>query len=695
MTMKGPASLACVLLAFASLAAGRPDAPVAILGGTNLELTDVTSPNVVIPVWFVETDGGDATLAVTVSPFVGPGGPIEPKALPSAIQLKPYGEAMLTLEASLLNAGKYRAAVHAVATAGQKTTALDDLVISITRTRSTPPFEVADVPAIQVEIGWFFTPVGAAFDLQVNGVDNAVVPAPLLLNATRKPKADSAAGTITTVILDAGTELSVTAGQAKPMRVSLANITSAGRYDATLRFAAPGYQPVDRTVTAFVREPWHHALLLILAGVLVSLGLHVYTNAVKPRLLTQQRVTAWREQLDAARKAAKGDPDALALVDGVSKQIGVQWDKARQLRVPLAPATEVYEAIVPAVPQWIAIHRQLLDVRPVAVRDKLMPKLTAVFRTFVGPTPDAAVVKTAVDTVAGLPDELAIAIGETLKDEVMKLERQIAADQRLSVTDLRNLLELVRQKIDNKEYEAALDSFGAVRLKYAAILGDDLLARTNQHARPTIFTQDEWNRLRQETTAAVQELRSKSDADEAMNIAVIACKNYLRQFMAALNRAAEGFDADVRSRVVALKTEMETALTNEELTTAWRKVEAAQTEIDAAMKKKTGSPMGGLAAAAGAATAFITDVDPLAAFDLPPSWAQLARHTAARTARAVTRWDILTSAIVLVAAGAVGIQTLWVDNATWGGGAAYLAAFLWGFAADQFTHAGVTALGKK
>ena len=68
---------------------------------------------------------------------------------------------------------------------------------------------------------------------------------------------------------------------------------------------------------------------------------------------------------------------------------------------------------------------------------------------------------------------------------------------------------------------------------------------------------------------------------------------------------------------------------------------------------------------------------------------------AAITERVLAWSDIAISIFVLIVAGAIGVQTLWVDNLTWGGGAAYLAAFLWGFAADQFTHAGVTALAKR
>ncbi len=62
------------------------------------------------------------------------------------------------------------------------------------------------------------------------------------------------------------------------------------------------------------------------------------------------------------------------------------------------------------------------------------------------------------------------------------------------------------------------------------------------------------------------------------------------------------------------------------------------------------------------------------------------------TARQIGRYDIIVSVIVVVAACLVGLQVLWIDNLVWGGPANYLAAFVWGFAIDQFSHAGVAAL---
>jgi hypothetical protein len=47
---------------------------------------------------------------------------------------------------------------------------------------------------------------------------------------------------------------------------------------------------------------------------------------------------------------------------------------------------------------------------------------------------------------------------------------------------------------------------------------------------------------------------------------------------------------------------------------------------------------------------------------------------------------------VIVLAIVTGFKTLWMDDWVWGGWSSYLAAFLWGVAFDQFSHAGLTAL---
>jgi hypothetical protein len=82
-------------------------------------------------------------------------------------------------------------------------------------------------------------------------------------------------------------------------------------------------------------------------------------------------------------------------------------------------------------------------------------------------------------------------------------------------------------------------------------------------------------------------------------------------------------------------------------------------------------------------------------FGFPPSWARLASPNAGtRATRAIDLGDVAVSTVVLVVAGATGVQVLWVPDLTWGGWTAWLAAFLWGFATDQFSHAGVKALRK-
>ena len=57
--------------------------------------------------------------------------------------------------------------------------------------------------------------------------------------------------------------------------------------------------------------------------------------------------------------------------------------------------------------------------------------------------------------------------------------------------------------------------------------------------------------------------------------------------------------------------------------------------------------------------------------------------------------DVAASLLILLAAILIGLQTLWIGNLTWGGWQALIAAFLWGVAFDQLSHAGLSALIRK
>jgi hypothetical protein len=701
----GIAAVMVVALLFAARLPADTPPPVAIVEGVSLDFADVANPDVDIPLTFVERNGKPTVVTLAAFPCVSANGSVsslianaEKAASSVTLPLAPNGTAPVRFSAFLPNAGKYRCVVRAVATIGKTRTPLADFIISIARTRSRPSVDVAAIPAIPKEIGWTDDRVTASFSVSVYATGgDLTLPPPHLVNATWKQKTDSSAGTATTLKLEgASGDMKVTTARPRTLSLSLADITTPGKYEATLRFAKSGYEPIDATVTVFVREPWFHAFLILALGVLLSFLVHVYGSTIRPRLISEQRVIWWRQQLNAARAKAQGDPDEEELVAGVEGRIRRKWEVARIKRVAIGDTIDVYDRIVEVLPQWVALHRQLLGVKPAEVRDTLMPKLTKARDEFLKDTPDATTLQTAIDTLDTMPETIRAEIRKTLDDTLKKFDARLAPDSRQSVTEIRILLQVVRLKMQAGQIEVAVGSFEAARLRYVAIFSDDLRGRIAASAAPPRgLLPEEWEKLKADTIGDLDDIAKLSDPDAAMDLLVGATARYLHTFGAALRRSVEKLDAAVRENVEALVKEVNTEIATGELTVAWQKLDAAQKIVRDAIVRTTGMSMG-LEALSAAAAMPATGFDPVLAFDLPSSWSSLGRRSAAAvTARTITGIDFLISFLVLVVAGAIGVQTMWVDNPTWGGGVAYLATFLWGFAADQFTHAGVAALMKK
>ena len=71
---------------------------------------------------------------------------------------------------------------------------------------------------------------------------------------------------------------------AKEIGFRLERFPGPGKYEAKLRFTAPGAVPLDKSVTLYVRYHWPVATVLIALGVLVSFLLRWWVGQEKPRL---------------------------------------------------------------------------------------------------------------------------------------------------------------------------------------------------------------------------------------------------------------------------------------------------------------------------------------------------------------------------------------------------------------------------
>ncbi|HEX3577284.1 MAG TPA: hypothetical protein VHY33_01875, partial [Thermoanaerobaculia bacterium] len=272
-------------------------------------------------------------------------------------------------------------------------------------------------------------------------------------------------------------------------------------------------------------------------------------------------------------------------------------------------------------------------------------------------------------------------------DTAQKLAGRLDADTRTEAKAIQSLLARVAAMLEAKEVEKAVGIFEGARLRYVALIAGDLRERIQ--SQPAGIDVRDWNDIAAQTRAALDSIAKLSDPDAAQRELGLAIGNYARLMAAGLLKTAASKNYDPAPITAALAP-IDQAISAGNYAGVW----SALTSAAKALQTASGNRMGASLETATAAPATSFAIPEI--IDLPSSWASLTRRGAAtRRLASVAGFDIIVSFIVLIAATAIGIQTLWVDNPTWGGWPSYLGAFIWGFGLDQFTHAGVVGLRGK
>jgi hypothetical protein len=694
-----------------SLARGAQKPALVVLelaGGTELKLKDVNDPAVSYPLT-VENRGsaGVKKVEVTVSSFSSASGdtasptlsflsPPPPGATsgPSVTLDVPGGRSVpLYLGVELPKAATYRAVVRFVS--GKEI--LLSFPIEIVRTRAQQPVEIGDLPAVQATAAFLHRDFSHLFEATAYSTGGTVVLLPPVLHsATRKLKNDSTAGVATGLKLQTGKQVTVEAGLPQKIPFEILNFEGPGRYDATIRFPAAGYQPIEKTVTVYVRDSFWMAVLYIALGALVSLGVHAYTARIRPRLVAQQRVSAMFADLSALQTRMGEDPASRELVQRVSDNLANLWDELRRKR--RAPASEdfdLFDQIVQNLRPWIELRQQLLAIRPASIRDQLMPALMDAGAAFIRAAPAATEVQTSVKALEDLPAKISAAIQSEIRSQVVQLETELRGNSRAE--GMLNRLPQVLNLLDSKDVKAALTAFNRIRGDYVRLVANDLRSLTTPMDPPAGVIPEKWKEVQTATIEVVQDLNQIGDPDKEMQAFRAVLKSYLTVVLEGLGRfssnLSKGDHEAVGKKLMTIQADIKAG----KLTVAWRALEATEKEIS--LKLGAGKMGGAEAAATAALKAAVAPSAVFGALDLidivdaaPPS--EVLRHSGATAAaeRRIGIFDVLLTFIVILVAVAIGLQTLWADNPTWGGWLSYLAAFVWGFALDQFTHAGVLAL---
>ncbi|HSW26719.1 MAG TPA: hypothetical protein VLJ62_28450 [Burkholderiaceae bacterium] len=528
------------------------------------------------------------------------------------------------------------------------------------------------------------------------------LPVPHLAQASRKLAVDAAEAIATSLELspppDGATPIRVEPGRRTPLTLAFTDIAGPGRYDATLRFVAEGYKPLDAKVVMFVREPASLALFFVFLGVLISFLIQLWGTAIRPARELRQRVAALMEPVAAARRqadaaASAADPEVLLLLDGVEAGLQQRASATWYERPRIAASLDVYDAIVAALKPWISAWSQLNEVQPESVRAAHRATLRDVRQQFVTRSPDAVQVAASVRSLELLPEKIRADVAAALGAAIDELAQSIAGDPRAGMVKLRARLRSAAERLAGGQVEAAIGVYQQALRDYTIDMANLLRQRVDPAAPvPPGLDPAEWQALKKETLEAL-DAGGLQDVETALARLREATAVYVQGFAASLRRAMAKKPPAERQAVDDAAKKVDLAVGNHDLVGAWAALGEVQ-DAYAQAQTLVGQPMGDdrLGALVAATRAPGGTLDAQAGFDLPGWWASLSQPGAAARIGRRTLWgDLAVSLVVLVLAGLTGVQTLWVPNPVWGGPTAYLAALLLGFAADRFTQAAVAA----
>jgi hypothetical protein len=666
-----------------------------------VKLADVKTPDVSVPLT-VANNGTTAIadIIVDVTPFSGGGATFKPAQSSWSIKsLEASASYPIDIAVKLPLPGTYRAIVRM--RQGGKLQAMT--TIEVTRVRAQPPIELAQTQQAKiVELGLDRKPVEITFKTTVIGTGTKVtLPAPAVKSVIFKGSAKSEAGIVAPHVEGKPRAGDVTVDQTDvPVEVTLTGINRPGRYDATVWLGGGPYAPLPMTLTVYARQAWWVAALCIFLGVLVSLFLRFFGVVGRPSLLNRERANTLFRELDDAARLAGSDAYSLAVVQDVRRKLSDYWNglsSARQLTNPAA--LDVYAAKIAALFVWVQLRERVKKLQPATLRAAFDAKLDEAEKMLREGGADATAVKAQADALDAMPVEINRARKQALIDHLTKFVDELRGDPRLEVQALLPLTQPVKDAIDDEHLDEAAAALDALQRRHIRILADALAARIGDDAPVGVQAAD-WRSAVATIRTNLALARSAPAAADAVEAFRAALATFLRVVIAGLlAKIADLHGSRFKDDYEKAKPPLDEALAlidKGDLLGAWRKLDTAQQLYNAAVPKDTLGPADKALAAAASSPAGVADFEIPDLIDVGISADDVAKPGAMASFKTLRRaGEIVASLLILAAAILIGLQTLWIDQLTWGGWPSMIAAFLWGVAFDQFSHAGLIALIRK
>lgn len=711
---------ACLFVAFL---AGM-HATAAAQGATDLVVAEaangivkVATPaaEVTVTLTVVNTSNKTITgIVAQVAPFSDATGAHTPVHMDSSsFTLEAFTSRSLKLSGSLQQPGVHVAKLWLGVGATAQVTSIE-----ITRTEKPAVVTISALQPFAVVASWWGANTSPEQRLKATlagGSGEFTLPAPEL-QVLYKPddKVTLAAPGVTLHPATAQHSFELQANRSVEVPVAFTGFPSAGRYEATLKFAQPASAPETRTVTIYVRDHWLVAALWITLGVLVAFVLRVYGAVLAPRLALETRVAAVFEQLTAAQSAAQRNDDitGASVVAQVHDALAARWNTlASNGRLVGSTDLDLYEAKIPLLTTWLQLRSWLRMELPPATYALARDALAAVQAVLVNPAAAGTDVSAQSTALAGLPFRLEQSALKELADTVLTLDAALAGRKDPRFDTLRKKLKALASNMpsDAASIVTFAEALNQLRMNRIDILIGDLESLLS---RPQLrqMKPAQWQDL---TGSSAQTLRDAGPTAESRIAA------YTQAFATIASPIAKAVEAEALRAVDAggaLIAQWQAVLGNARTVLAGIAAqqptgEPADLEVlidDSDRVNSAATTSAALLQRGGPNAQTQTTLDIKTLISAPgasagagwlnflgygPRASQLAAPKAPADARGrELRLSLCALAVIACLTVLAGVQALWSNNWAWGGATAYLVAFLWGAGMSGFTFDGVKNL---
>jgi hypothetical protein len=305
-----------------------------------------------------------------------------------------------------------------------------------------------------------------------------------------------------------------------------------------------------------------------------------------------------------------------------------------------------------------------------------------------------------VAVLDGMPATIDRELANALAAQVRKLREEVERDPRAEAQTIAAALRGIETSMPVRDLPAVLERIDGLQRQYYVFCATELSRRMTSDP-PTGVLPGEWSgtmTLVGMAIARTRDARTGAEAGEEFRTA-------WRMF---LETTANGLMRDVIRRLGLSTKPKPYEELKERLAAVLETIKAGDLHrvsngLDTAIEEFTllvkSGTLGGAEQAALTALTGLAGQPAAGSSDVVDMWRggapaeALQRPEAMRLigATAATSLKLFVFAVIVLAI-VTGFKTLWMDDWVWGGWSSYLAAFLWGVAFDQFSHAGLTAL---